>query len=400
MESVAASGSQSLCNNDDVLIRLSGVGQGRAPVSGSVRVWLGGIGYSLNRTFQANGFQVGDTLYYAAAGTVPAGEYTVEVLSATDANGCSIDTSGSIYQFNYVVNETSATTLNEVICSPNSFAVGAQSFNSSGTYTVTLTNQDGCDSVVTLNLLVHPAVQISVQPSAVLTVSEGNVGTLSVVASNATSFQWQTDLGGVWTNLSNDSVYSGVATSALSFLANLSLNGLRFRVIVSGNTGCIADTSASSVLTVTPVAAIRLALNNPADVVAGGTRASYRVTRMNSLGNPTGGSSLIVSITSIPSQGLFYDALNGGQLISQVVIPQDSVGADFWFTSLVADEYRIQASSTGLTPAEDTIVVNAGAAKGIRIVAQDTAVVGDSVLLTGIIIDSLGNQTVLTNNIR
>ncbi|MFM7586329.1 MAG: cohesin domain-containing protein, partial [Bacteroidota bacterium] len=154
-------------------------------------------------------------------------------------------------------------------------------------------------------------------------------------------------------------------------------------------------------------AAIRLALNNPADVVAGGTRASYRVTRMNSLGNPTGGSSLIVSITSIPlsitsipSQGLFYDALSGGQLISQVVIPQDSVGANFWFTSLVADEFRIQASSTGLTPAEDTIVVNAGAAKGIRIVAQDTAVVGDSVPLTGIIIDSLGNQTVLTNNIR
>jgi len=83
-----------------------------------------------------------------------------------------------------------------------------------------------------------------------------------------------------------------------------------------------------------------------------------------------------------------------------VVIPQDSVGANFWFTSLVADEFRIQASSTGLTPAEDTIVVNAGAAKGIRIVAQDTAVVGDSVLLTVIIIDSLGNQTVLTNNIR
>jgi len=91
MSSVATGGSQSLCNNDDVLILLSGVGQGLAPVSGSVRVWLGGIGFSLNRTIQASGLQVGDTLYYAAAGTVPAGEYTVEVLSATDANGCTID---------------------------------------------------------------------------------------------------------------------------------------------------------------------------------------------------------------------------------------------------------------------------------------------------------------------
>jgi hypothetical protein len=155
MGSVATNGGQALCNNDDVLILLSGVGQGQAPVSGLVRVWLGGIGFSLNRTIQANGLQVGDTLYYAAAGTVPAGEYTVEVLSATDANGCSIDTSGAIYQFNYVVNETSATTLNEVICSPNSFAVGGQSFNASGIYTVTLTNQEGCDSVVTLNLTVN-----------------------------------------------------------------------------------------------------------------------------------------------------------------------------------------------------------------------------------------------------
>jgi len=98
-------------------------------------------------------------LYYAAAGTVPAGEYTVEVLSATDANGCTIDTAGSVYQYNYVVNETSAMTLNEVICSSDSFVVGGQSFNTTGTFTITLTNQDGCDSVVTLNLLVN-------QPSA------------------------------------------------------------------------------------------------------------------------------------------------------------------------------------------------------------------------------------------
>ncbi|MBM3410246.1 MAG: hypothetical protein FJY18_01260, partial [Bacteroidetes bacterium] len=105
MGSVATGGSQLLCYNDDILIRLSGVGQGLAPVSGAVRVWMGAIGLSLNRTIQASGLQVGDTLYYAVAGTVPVGEYTVEVLNATDANGCSIDTAGSVYQFNYVVNE-------------------------------------------------------------------------------------------------------------------------------------------------------------------------------------------------------------------------------------------------------------------------------------------------------
>ncbi|MBM3410333.1 MAG: hypothetical protein FJY18_01725, partial [Bacteroidetes bacterium] len=311
--------------------------------------------------------------------------------------GAACDT---VVALNLTVKQPSATTINHTICSPNTYSFNGQSLTSTGTYLDTLTNAVSCDSVVTLNLLVYPAVQITAQPSATLTVAEGNTGVLSVVASNATAYLWQSNSGGVWTNLSNGTVYSGVTTASLSILANLSLNGLRYRVVVSGNTGCVVDTSTSSVLTVTPVAAVRLALNNPADVVAGGVRASYRVTRLNALNNLTGGSPLTVSLTSIPAQGLFYDASSGGQFLTQVVIPQDSVGADFWFTSLVADEYRIQASAIGLTSAEDTIVVNAGAAKGIRILAQDTAVVGDSVMLMGIIIDSLGNPSVLTNNIR
>ncbi|NBU71888.1 MAG: hypothetical protein EBS53_10655 [Bacteroidetes bacterium] len=275
-----------------------------------------------------------------------------------------------------------------------------QHYSTSGTYTATLTNAVGCDSVVTLNLIVNPAVQITAQPQDSLTLAEGSTGNLTVGAIHATAYRWQRLTGTSWSDLSNGATYSGVTTAALGIVADLSLNGVNYRVVVSGAAGCSADTSTIAVLTVTPVAAVRLSLNAPADVVAGGVRAAYRVSRLNSLNNPAGGPALSVTLSSDPTQGEFYNALTGGQLLTQVVIPQDSTGADFWFTSTVASQYQIQASAGGLSSATDTIVVNAGAAKGIRILAQDTAVVGDSVLLTGVIIDSLGNPTVLAVNIR
>ncbi|GLR17065.1 leucine-rich repeat domain-containing protein [Portibacter lacus] len=44
------------------------------------------------------------------------------------------------------------TNLNEFICSEESFEIGTESFNTSGQYVVTLTNQFGCDSIINLNL--------------------------------------------------------------------------------------------------------------------------------------------------------------------------------------------------------------------------------------------------------
>ena len=82
------------------------------------------------------------------------------------ATGVYIDTiSGSsgacdtIVTLNLTVNQPSATTLNETICSPTTYSFNGQTLSTSGTYTATLTNAAGCDSVITLNLTVN-------QPSA------------------------------------------------------------------------------------------------------------------------------------------------------------------------------------------------------------------------------------------
>ncbi len=63
----------------------------------------------------------------------------------------------SIVNLDLTVIPTAQTTLDEAICDGDTYTVGNQSFDASGTYSVTLTAQStGCDSVVTLNLTVNP----------------------------------------------------------------------------------------------------------------------------------------------------------------------------------------------------------------------------------------------------
>ena len=65
----------------------------------------------------------------------------------------------SVITLNLTVNQPSATTINRSVCAPSVFAFGGVNLSISGTYTDTLLNAVGCDSVVTLNLTV-------VQPSS------------------------------------------------------------------------------------------------------------------------------------------------------------------------------------------------------------------------------------------
>ena len=98
---------------------------------------------------------IGDLIYSAPSGSVNAGTWSVEFIAVTDANGCSADLSGGSMNFTFNVSDPSATTLNETICSPNSYSFNGQSYSTTGTYTATLTNAAGCDSVITLNLTVN-----------------------------------------------------------------------------------------------------------------------------------------------------------------------------------------------------------------------------------------------------
>jgi hypothetical protein len=88
------------------------------------------------------------------------------------------------------------------------------------------------------------------QPSSVNAVVAQNASfTISSIASNP-SYQWQSDLGLGWQNLSNAGQYSGVTNDTL-FVSNLALsnNNQLFRCILTS--GTCTDTSATATLSVT-----------------------------------------------------------------------------------------------------------------------------------------------------
>ncbi len=88
------------------------------------------------------------------------------------------------------------------------------------------------------------------QPSSVNAVVAQNASfTISSIASNPI-YQWQSDLGLGWQNLSNAGQYSGVTNDTL-FVSNLALsnNNQLFRCIL--NSGTCTDTSATATLSVT-----------------------------------------------------------------------------------------------------------------------------------------------------
>jgi gliding motility-associated-like protein len=65
----------------------------------------------------------------------------------------------SVVTLTLTVNQPTQFVLNEVICAPDTFVFLGQSLTTGGSYNATLTNSLGCDSFITLNLVVNPYSQ-------------------------------------------------------------------------------------------------------------------------------------------------------------------------------------------------------------------------------------------------
>ena len=113
------------------------------------------------------------------------GTYTVTL---TNAVGCD-----SVITLSLTVNQPSVTTINQSICAPNSYVFNGQTYSTSGTYTAALTNDAGCDSVVTLNLTVNPTPTYQAVISALgdTVVCGSTAVVLRSVASSAVAYQWR-----------------------------------------------------------------------------------------------------------------------------------------------------------------------------------------------------------------
>ncbi len=80
-------------------------------------------------------------------------------------NGCD-----SIVNLDLTVNPHTTATVDPIICEGESYIIGSSVLNETGTYVETITNANGCDSVVTVNLTVIQPTTTTVQE----TICEGN----------------------------------------------------------------------------------------------------------------------------------------------------------------------------------------------------------------------------------
>ncbi|NDD67620.1 hypothetical protein EBZ35_08270, partial [bacterium] len=83
---------------------------------------------------------------------------TTGVYLDTLINGLGCD---SVVTLDLTVNQPSQIAIFDTLCAPNCYVVDGQTFCASGSYTVTLTNVLGCDSVITLNLTVNNCNRIT-----------------------------------------------------------------------------------------------------------------------------------------------------------------------------------------------------------------------------------------------
>lgn len=164
----------------------------------------------------------------------------------------------------------------------------------------------------TLNVFLP--VTIVAQP-AHQSVEDGTTATFTVLANNATGYQWQRLNGTTWGDV------SGANAASYSLAAGLSLSGLQLRVVVSGSGNSV--TSNAATLAVAPVFVPVAITAQPQDVtvgaganavftvVAAGTSASYRWQVSSNAGGvwsdlPTSTATLQVSTVSLADNGKLY----------------------------------------------------------------------------------------------
>jgi hypothetical protein len=179
-------------------------------------------------------WNVNNQIYYES------GQYSVSFINQ---NGCD-----STIILNLIINETSNIIETVTACNSYFWLVNGQNYSQSGQYSELFVNAAGCDSLITLNLSIE-SLNILNQPSNQdLIINDNAIFSIDLSDPNAT-YQWQTNLGLGFQNLTDAGQYSGSATNTLSISnVTLSNNNQQFRCIV--NSSSCSDTSSVAILTV------------------------------------------------------------------------------------------------------------------------------------------------------
>ncbi len=165
-----------------------------------------------------------------------------------------IFTYGGTYNgiINGIFKDATATTSAGIFTAPNTFVPdNSLPFGSQTLYAKVTPSGGACNYVVPFIYVIFPS--FSIQPSD-KTVCSPQATSFTIVATGATSYQWQlsTDGGTNYNNIVANSIYSNVTTATLNISNTTGLSTYKYRCVAS-NSGGSTNSNAATLTVITPV---------------------------------------------------------------------------------------------------------------------------------------------------
>jgi len=216
-----------------------------------------------------------------------------------------------------------------------------------------------------------------------------NIEAVNASGTIDTSFQQGVTLtvGGSGTGGGLVTIVDGEGTSTVS--DNVAQN-VALGLQDSQSTGL--DVTATANVTFTPGPVTQLILNHPGNMNVN-TRLGYTVGREDQFGNLVSVSSTEVDLSTNSGSvnAAFFTAASGGTQITSTVISGGSTSTLFWYFDDTSGSRTISAASPGVTSANDTMTVAAGAVKFIFANVSSSVTVGNSATANVYAVDSANN---------
>lgn len=187
------------------------------------------------------------------------------------------------------------------------------------------------DTTDSITLGVNSIPKIITQPTNV-SVIQGSDANFSVIAAGqGIAFRWQAGVNGTFSNINNQSIYSGVNTGSLTVSGvTEAQSGFQFRCIIQGSGGCAAepDTSTTANLNVLPP----LGINNVAKVES----SVYP--------NPVSGSTINITVNHSGNETLKYKVVNavGGIVLDGNIENNQGYNTEISVEGLTPGIYTVQ----------------------------------------------------------
>jgi hypothetical protein len=223
----------------------------------------------------------------------------------------------------------------------------------SGTYTVTITDANGCTFTGSVTINQPQQLLVSNQPQNA-TINAGGNATYTVNAVNASSFQWQVSEDETnWANVTNggtNPAYSGATTNSLTISgAPSGYNGYSYRVILSNGSSCTIMSN-PALLTIENVLEAVDDDFSATNIITGTGGIAGDVTANDLLNNLSVNDADVVA-TVIDNDGLFGAAIDAD---GNLIVPPTAVMGTYTITYSLCE----QADLTNCSTAEAIVVVS------------------------------------------